>query len=133
MQRSGGCQCGAVRYQISGDALYVALCHCRDCQRSAGAPNVVWAAFNEAQFAVIAGDAKTVNLTGDSFRSFCSDCGTGLYFRNQTVLPGLVDVQAVTFDDPSAFPPGAHIQYAERQRWMDGADALHKFERYPPG
>ena len=37
---------------------------------------------------------------------------------NETFLPGLVDVQSVTLDDPSAFPPGAQVQTAEQPGWM---------------
>lgn len=131
MQRSGGCHCGAVRFQTQGDALHVTLCHCRDCQRSSGAPMVAWAGFKEEQFAVTRGEARTVNSSGDAYRSFCAECGTGLYYRNQTVLPGLVDIQVVTYDDPEAFPPTVNIQAAERLSWTNNAPRLHDFDRYP--
>lgn len=131
MQQVGGCRCGAVRFQTAGEALHVTLCHCRDCQRSTGAPMVAWAGFKEEQFAVTQGEAKTVNSSGDAFRSFCGECGTGLYYRNQTVLPGLVDIQVVTYDDPEAFPPMANIQAAERLSWTNSAPTLHDFDRYP--
>jgi hypothetical protein len=42
MAITGGCHCGAVRYEAQGEALNHALCHCRDCRRSAGAPMVGW-------------------------------------------------------------------------------------------
>ena len=48
MTYSGQCQCGAIRYQLSGEPKVVALCHCSDCRRSAGAPVVAWAMFPEA-------------------------------------------------------------------------------------
>lgn len=131
MERAGGCRCGAVRYSIEGEALHVTLCHCRDCQRSAGAPTVAWAGFQEAQFAVTAGEARTVNLDGDAWRSFCAACGTGLWYRNQTVLPGLVDMQVATFDEPEGLPPVAHVQTAERLGWMATAHTLPDFDRYP--
>ena len=41
--REGGCQCGAIRYEATGDPAYSALCHCKDCRASAGAPMVAWA------------------------------------------------------------------------------------------
>lgn len=128
---SGGCQCGAVRYEVSGDPAHVALCHCTDCRKSAGAPMVSRAAFQEDQFRLTAGAPSTFNSSGTAMRSFCPTCGSGLYYRNAEYLPGIVDVQSATLDDPDALPPQVHIQTAERLRWMDGAEALPAFERFP--
>jgi hypothetical protein len=128
---SGGCQCGAVRYEVSGDPAHVALCHCADCRKSAGAPMVSWAAFQEDQFRLTAGQPSVFNSSGTALRSFCPTCGTGLCYRNAEYLPGIVDVQSATLDDPDALPPQVHIQTAERLHWMIGAEALPAFERFP--
>lgn len=132
MTRFGGCRCGAVRYATEGDALHITLCHCKDCRRSAGAPMVGWAGFEEAQFTLSKGEPTGFNSSGAALRSFCPVCGTGLYYRNSEMLPGIVDIQVATFDDPDALPPAAHIQTAERLDWMATAHALPEFERYPP-
>jgi hypothetical protein len=92
---------------------------------------VAWAAFAEGEFTVTKGEAKTFNSSGASMRSFCGDCGTGLYFRNAEFLPNIVDIQAATLDDPNALPAGAHIQLAERIDWMATAHELPGFQRYP--
>ena len=131
MDHDGGCHCGAVRYRVSGAPKHCALCHCRDCRKAAGAPMVAWAAFGESDFAVTKGEAKTRNSSGTSMRSFCSDCGTPLWFRNAEVLPGIVDVHLATLDDPDAFAPQAHIQVAERIGWMAEAHSLPEFQRFP--
>lgn len=128
---TGGCQCGAIRYEVTGAPKHVALCHCRDCQRSAGAPMVAWAAFAEEEVRLLQGEPRTINSSGQSMRSFCPDCGTGLFFRNAANLPGLVDIQSASLDDPDALPPQVHIQVAERLAWMETADSLPAFERYP--
>ncbi len=127
----GQCHCGAIRYRIDGQPKHVALCHCSDCRRSAGAPMVAWAAFAEHEVTVTQGSPKTINSSGAAMRSFCADCGTGLFYRNEEVLPGIVDVQSATLDDPDALPPGAHIQTAERIGWMKHAHELPAFERFP--
>ena len=49
MTEAGGCHCGAVRYEVEGTPQHVALCHCKDCRKSAGAPMVAWAAFSETE------------------------------------------------------------------------------------
>lgn len=131
MKLQGGCQCGAVRYEVDGEPKHVALCHCRDCRKAAGAPMVAWAAFAESEFKVLSGDVTTFNSSGASMRSFCPKCGTGLFFRNAQYLPGIVDIQSATLDDPDALAPGAHIQVAERIGWMADAHRLPTFERYP--
>ena len=131
MTHQGGCHCGAVRYEVSGDPQHVALCHCSDCRKSSGAPMVAWAAFTEEQFKLIEGDPVTFNSSGSAMRSFCPKCGSGLYYRNAEFLPGIVDIQSATLDDPDALPPGAHIQTAERLGWMNSAHSLPEFERFP--
>lgn len=131
MAHSGQCLCGAIRYQLSGNPQLVALCHCRDCQRSAGAPMVAWAMFPETAMTLTQGQPKTINSSGTAMRSFCSDCGSGLFYRNAEVLPGIVDVQTATLDDPDALPPEMQIQTAERLGWMQNAHELPEFKRFP--
>lgn len=131
MGRSGGCHCGVIRYDVNGAPQHVALCHCSDCRRSAGAPMVSWAAFTEDALTVTQGQPVTFNSSGAAMRSFCGTCGTGLFYRNADMLPGIVDIQSVTLDDPEALPPDAHIQVAERLHWMDDLDSLTRFERFP--
>ena len=64
-------------------------------------------------------------------RSFCPKCGTGIAYRNAEFLPGIVDIQSATLDDPAALPAGVHIQVAERIDWMTDAHTLPEFQRYP--
>ncbi|WP_374613873.1 GFA family protein [Sphingorhabdus sp.] len=131
MTYQGGCQCGAVRYEVSGEPQHVALCHCNDCRKSSGAPMVAWAAFTDAQFKLVKGEPVTFNSSGSAMRSFCPKCGSGLYYRNAEFLPGIVDIQSATLDDPIALPPSAHIQVAERLGWMETAHSLPSFDRFP--
>lgn len=131
MKYEGGCHCGAVRYRVSGEPQHVSLCHCRDCRKSAGAPMVAWAAFAEAEFVLLQGVLRDFNSSGVAIRSFCPDCGTGIAYRNAEILPGIVDIQTATLDNPDGLPVEAHVQTAERIGWMDRAHELPEFERYP--
>ena len=131
MEQAGGCHCGAVRYAVNGTPQHVTLCHCSDCRKSSGAPMVAWAAFGEADFRVTSGEAITFNSSGQSMRSFCGRCGSGVYYRNSEFLPGIVDIQSATLDDPDAYKPMAHIQTAERIGWMKQAHGLPSYERFP--
>lgn len=131
MALQGGCQCGAVRYEVKDTQRDVTLCHCVGCRKSAGAPMVAWAAFAEDEFTLLQGDLTTFNSSGTAMRSFCPTCGTGIAYRNEAYLPGIVDIQSATLDDPDALPVGAHIQVAERISWMAEAHNLPEFQRYP--
>jgi hypothetical protein len=128
----GGCHCRAVRYRIEGEVMHHALCHCTDCRRHAGAPMVGWTMMKAEQLHV-AGEVATYASSQDGRRQFCPRCGTSLFFVNEVVLPGLVDVQTGTLDEPEALPAQAHIQVAERIGWMERAHELPTFERFPPG
>jgi hypothetical protein len=128
----GGCHCGAVRYRVNGDCRTHALCHCSDCRRHAGAPMVGWAMFMENQLEILQGKPKLYSSSEHGRREFCPECGTGLFYRNEAMLPGIVDVQTATLDEPQHIPARCHIQIAERIGWMHGAHELPEFERFPP-
>lgn len=133
MERTGGCQCGAIRYRLTGEPVYTALCHCSDCRKSAGAPMVHWTAFPASAFALTQGELRDYLSSELGTRSFCPTCGTGVKYVNETNLPGLIDIQGATLDDPDALPPQIHVQAAERLSFMEQAHALPSFERYPEG
>jgi hypothetical protein len=128
---TGGCHCGAIRYEVEGEPAHSALCHCTDCRRHAGAPMVGWALFGNDAFRVTQGEARVYASSEHGRRHFCADCGTGLFYTNDLAFPDQTDVQTGTLDDPAALPPTAQIQTAERLAWMKDAASLPEFERYP--
>jgi hypothetical protein len=115
---------------MPAEVLHHALCHCADCRRHAGAPMVAWAMVQAEQLRVT-GQPTVYRSSEHGRRHFCGACGTSLFYVNEAVLPGMVDVQTGTLDDPSALPAQAHIQVAERIDWMETAHELPMFERYP--
>jgi hypothetical protein len=129
---TGGCHCGAVRYEAEGEPLHHAVCHCTDCRHASGAPMVAWIAFPADKIRVTAGAPKTRASSELGRRQFCPDCGTGLFYVNETVLPGLIDIQSATLDDGAAAPaPAVHIQFAEHLAWTAQLHEMPKFDRYP--
>lgn len=129
---AGGCHCGAIRYALTGEPLTHALCHCIDCRRSAGAPMVGWAMYRIEALKVTRGAPKIYHSSEHGRRHFCPDCGTGVFYTNSEVLPGIVDIQSATLDDPGLVQPKVHVQTAERIAWMEHAHELPMFDRYPP-
>ena len=130
LRASGRCHCGAIRYSMPTEVDHHALCHCSDCRRHAGAPMVGWAMVNQADFET-SGTAKIYASSEHGRRHFCGDCGTGLFYTNDAIFPGQIDVQTATLDDPDLIPAQAQIQTAERIGWMETLGELPSFERYP--
>jgi hypothetical protein len=132
MPLTGGCHCGAVRYEVTGEAITHALCHCTDCRRAAGAPVVAWTMYPQDALTITKGATKIYASSDHGRRHFCAACGTGLFYYNEQSLPGIVDIQSATYDTPEAVPARVHVQLAERISWMADAHTLPGFERYPP-
>ena len=127
----GRCLCGTIKFELSGNPKSVSICHCTDCQRSAGAPMIVWAEFPESEVRVTQGTPKTINSSGAAMRSFCPECGSGLFYRNAEILPGLVEVQVSSLDDPATLSPTFQIQTAEQQPWVPHLATIKAYERFP--
>jgi hypothetical protein len=123
----GGCLCGAVRYEADGPAADVTHCHCEDCRRSSGAPFVTWATFPRTGFRFLKGRPRDFSWAG-RMRSFCSDCGTPLTFRNGPDAKD-VDVTVCSFDQPAAVTPADHTWVEDKLPWIRLADGLPVCER----
>jgi len=134
--RTGGCLCGAVRYESEGEPVFSLQCHCRDCQRQSGAPHVAAVRVSAAGFRIVRGSPKRYVAKADSgndiTRVFCGDCGTPLYVQVST-RPDIVGVRVCTFDDPSWFRPEANIFAKSAQPWDHMDPAVPKFATYPTG
>ena len=131
MKGAGGCHCGAIRYQVSGDPVFSAVCHCHDCRANSGAVAVAWISFPATALAVIRGRTVEYASSENVQRHFCGTCGTGLFYFNEEFLPGLVDIQLTTFDHAADIPPQMHLQMAEALPWEDQLGLLPRFDRYP--
>ena len=129
----GGCQCGAVRYEITGALMGVGACHCRDCQyASGGGPNYVALAPKDG-FAFTKGEPRRYERAGGSgemvSRVFCADCGTPLI--SEGALP-FHPVKVGSLDDPSSLQPMVHIWTSSAQPWHPIDPALPAFPENPP-
>ncbi|MGA0544172.1 GFA family protein [Brevundimonas sp. VNH65] len=127
---TGGCHCGDIRYETADQAIHHTLCHCEDCRKCAGAPAVAWA-LAPADQVRITGQPVWYASSADGRRGFCGRCGTGLFYTNEVIFPGQIDVQSATLDTPDALPLQAQIQTADRIGWMADLHHLPAFDRYP--
>lgn len=119
----GGCACGAVRYEVAGGVKGCAHCHCRMCQRAAGAPVVTWFTVTGENFRVTQGALKFRNSSELAERGFCTDCGTQIAFRYLKDAGKSIDITTASLDDPETLPPTFQIWIGSRPTWMHGFDA----------
>jgi hypothetical protein len=122
---TGGCLCGSVRYEASGEPYNITHCHCLDCRRSSGAPFVTWASFRRSDFQFVKGQPREIRWAG-RVRSFCAQCGTPLTFVNGS---DEIDVTVCSFDDPVRVTPADHTWIEDRLPWIYLADNLPAFPK----
>lgn len=127
----GGCQCGAVRYQVAGEPVMTAVCHCSMCRRANAAPAVAWAMYREQQVTFTGGRPKSYASSADARRSFCDACGTQLSFT-AAYIPGLIDLTIGSMDHPDAVTPQLHYWHSRHLAWAEFADGLPRHAEFPP-
>jgi|SRR5688572_4447596 len=127
----GGCQCGAVRYRISGDPVMTALCHCTRCRRANAAPAVAWVMYQDGQVEFPAAKPTVYESSPGCRRGFCAKCGTQISFTAD-YIPGLIDLTIGSLDRPEDMPPAFHYWDTKRLPWMQFADGLPRHPEFPP-
>ncbi len=125
---TGGCFCGAVRYEVTGAPRDVSYCHCSMCRRTAGAPAVPWATYPTTAVRLTQGTPAVLRSSPPATRRFCAACGTPLTFAT-SAEPEWVDVTVCSLDDPEAVPPDEHIWTESRVAWFDVRDDLPRHPR----
>ena len=131
---AGGCLCGAIRYEFSGEPTSVLHCHCESCRRHTGAPVVTLVGLKRPQLRYTLGEPRVYRSSPGVGRAFCADCGTPLTWEGDGgALGPLVEVHISTFDEPSAFRPQLHIHDDERLEWFEVADSLPRYHEWDEG
>ena len=122
---TGGCQCGAVRYRVTGKLGESGICHCRMCQRAAGN---VFAALVTATGVVWQGTPGRWASSNIAERGFCARCGTPLFFRDFDLPDGTCELMIGSLDDPDIAPPDHHVGIESKVAWLKMGDGLPAVE-----
>ena len=133
---TGGCACGAIRYETSSDPIFENHCQCRDCQKRSGTGHGSYLTFPQRADVTITGEANTWRVAGDSgnekVHAFCPTCGTPVYLTF-VATPEMIAVHAASLDEPARFDPKV-VTYGVRALAWDTIDpALTTFEKMPSG
>ena len=128
---TGGCMCGAVRYETKGQPFSVAHCHCESCRKHTGAPVVTLAGFLKDQVSFNGEERSLYESSPGAIRAYCDRCGTPLTWEGDGGEIGMiVELHLSTFDNPEALVPTAHAFYPERLPWFDIADDLPRYDGF---
>ena len=132
---TGGCACGAIRYEIPSEPLVMTDCQCRDCQQRSGTGHGSYLTFADRPSVKLQGDARHWDIAADSgnvkTHAFCPTCGSPVYLTFKA-MPDLFTVHAASLDDPGRFKPQM-VTYGVRGYAWDHLDsALPKFDKMPP-
>lgn len=130
---SGGCACGAVRYECIAEPAFSWNCHCRDCQRASGG------AFCPVLYVprsalTISGETKYFDVQAESgrkvSRGFCRQCGSPVFIQAELV-PDLQGLWAASLDNPNLFQPQVHVWTDRAQPWDCMTPTLAKIPEAP--
>ncbi len=139
---TGGCRCGAIRYEFTGPLMFQHICCCRDCQKftgSVGMPNIGGL---RTGFRLLKGSPASYAVTADNgatiHRGFCSDCGSSLLIWPEidgtlyTEKDDVVGAAAGTLDDPSRFTPQFAVYTDRAPPWAAFPEGLRLYPSPAP-
>ena len=120
--RSGGCLCGAVRYEARWPPLMVATCSCKNCQKQSGSALSIIAVLPRDGLKVT-GDPTTFTDRAESgtavFRRFCGRCGSPVITETPAAAEqGIIFIKAGTLDEASDLAPSVHYWTCSAQDWV---------------
>ncbi len=124
---SGGCQCGAVRYRITAEPVFLSICACGSCRKQSGAAFGMSLRVRRAEVEIDETQLKIWSRPADSGANvdcaFCPECGTRI-FHAPGSAPDVIHIKPGTLDAPDAFAP-QYMSYTDNApAWLhvDGLD-----------
>ncbi|RAO76240.1 GFA family protein [Dyella jiangningensis] len=132
---TGGCACGAVRYTIAAEPLFMNECHCRDCQQRSGTGHGSYLTFPDRKAVRVEGQASSWDIIADSgnvkTHAFCPRCGSPVYLTF-AAMPDLFTIHAASLDDTKRYQPQAVTYAIRRPAWDMQHPSVPAFETMPP-
>ncbi len=119
---SGGCQCGAVRYQLLQRPSNPCICHCRMCQKQFGNFFGSFAGVHTDLFRVTRGTIAWYRSSADADRGFCRDCGTPLIYKH--LAQPRISVSIGSLDRHSEIKPEFQYGMEAREPWFAALASL---------
>lgn len=126
---TGGCLCGAIRYEANADPFWSGYCHCRTCQRATGGPFGLFVDFRREELKFTKGNPKIFHSTPWGERGFCSDCGSPIWmgYRGDYMSKDrleLIGIYVGSLDRPDIARPTEHQGIEAQISWLVIDDGL---------
>ena len=130
---NGGCLCGKVRFEISGEVQNIVYCHCSLCRKAQGSAFAANANVNINEFKFISGEQELTGYesTPGQTKYFCKNCGSPIMSKTDA-MPGKVRVRLGTIDSDINEKPRAHIFASSKANWEEITDDLPQYDSYAP-
>ena len=129
--REGGCTCGAVRYRLTSEPLFVHCCHCLSCQRQTGSAFVINLLI-ERERVEVDGDTVAIDVARDNGSTQtiyrCPNCQIAVF--SEYTYPEVWFVRGGTLDEPRSVTPDVHIFTRSKVDWVtlpEGTPAVEVF------
>ena len=130
----GGCGCGAVRYRLNDEPIYVNNCHCRLCQKQTGAGSAVNAFIETDRLEHLSGELTEHEfITGSGGTQIvirCAKCGTPVWSHYPRLGRKSAGIRVGTLDNASAVRPDAAIFITEKPDWAPLPEGVPAFDVY---
>lgn len=125
---TGRCECGSVRFEVTGPLRKVVFCHCGQCRRTSG--------HYVAATACATGDLQTVADEGLRWyrssefaeRGFCGTCGSSLFWRPDHGKH--LSIMAGAFGVPTGLSSREHIHVDDASDYYDICDGLPQYPQF---
>lgn len=131
---SGGCACGAIRYEANAEPVVMLHCHCQDCQKASGGPFSSMVVVPRDAFTLLQGTPRYYDSPseagGRTHRGFCPDCGSPVVIKPDAG-PQIIALRTASLDDQSWFSQQIDVWTSDAHPWDKMDPALPKFEKYP--
>jgi hypothetical protein len=129
---SGGCLCGAVKFEITGHFQHFYLCHCSHCRKDSGSAHAANLFSTTATLQWMSGQEATKQFTLPGTRHskcFCQHCGSAL--PNRQMDGALLVVPAGCLDSDISIRPDAHLFTASKANWDHTLEEIPAFDGLP--
>lgn len=118
----GGCTCGAIRYQLTSEPIFVHCCHCTECQRLSGSAFAINAPIEMDRVVLLTGEPRPQVVPTDTGRTQtilrCADCGVALWSHHPDLGKRIALIFVGTLDNARAFAPAAHCFTRSKHPWV---------------
>ena len=132
---TGGCLCGALRYEAVGEPMMTGHCYCEDCRKASGSGFIPFMGYAAAAVRFAGEPRQFVSKSARgsaATRNFCAQCGS-LVFGGVIGESESFTIYAGSLDDATAFTPAIAIFAAKRPAWAVIPQGMVVFDAMPPG